>query len=116
MRRAEVRPVKYSMLAAVVFSGGYAVVRHFQLPFEKIIFVVIPLTLNVLPALVFAVQKTVQRPFYVWLSLILYATASTCGFFQPAQQLLWTLTAALMPVAVSILAFFRTLPKQEVED
>jgi hypothetical protein len=111
MRMAEVKPVKYTLFITVVFGVAYALVRQFQIPFEKIIFVVIPLTLNVLPAFVFAVRKRPQNPFFIWLSLALYGLASVCGFIQPSSQLFWTLMAALMPIGVSLIACLFTLGK-----
>jgi len=115
MRTAEIRPAFYTFVVSGIYVITYALVRHFQIPFEKIVFVVMPLNLNILPAFIFAVRRTPQKPILIWISLALYASASTIGFLQSSNQLFWTLMAALMPVLASVVAFVWTfaLPQRE---
>jgi hypothetical protein len=118
MQTAELKPAWYALLVTALFSIAYTVVRHFHIPFEKIVFVVMPLTLNILPAFVFSIRNRPQKPVLIWLSLLFYGGASTLGFIQPASQLFWTLMAALMPVAAACIALLWTLklPKAEEEN
>ena len=113
VRRAEIAPIRYAVLVTIAFAVAYAAVRYFGLPFEKIIFVVIPLNLNLLPAFVFLIRRRRQRPIFIWLSLLLYTLASVVGFMQPERTLFWTLMAALVPVVLSVAAWLRTLRDRE---
>ncbi len=112
---SKLKPVRYALLGSVVFAIVYAVLRYFAFPFEKIIFIVIPMTLNLLPAFVLAARGKRQNHLFLWLSLVLYAAASIRGLQQPTSELMWTLCASLAPVGVSILAFLTTLGEKNNE-
>jgi hypothetical protein len=101
---ARVRPGLTSLGFAVVFTFMYWIVRSLQVPFEKIIFIVIPMSLNILPAMFRAIRHLPQHPGYIWTSLVLYLACSLTGLLKPSSQLTWTLVAALVPVGVSIVA------------
>ncbi len=98
---SNIRPLGLSLLTTILFALLYALVRSFDLPFEKMIFVVIPLCLNVFPAFVLAVLREKQQPLYIIVSLVLYTTCSALGFAQASNQFSWTLIAPFCPVLVS---------------
>lgn len=97
-------PFVISILAAIFFSVVYFLVRHFNLPFEKIVFIVMPMCLNLLPAFVRALKGYEQKPMLILISITLYLICSVLGFLQSENELMWTLAAALMPIVCSILA------------
>ena len=113
MRMAEIKPMWYALLTTILFGIVYAIVRYFRLPFEKIVFVIIPLATNILPAFIFAIRGCPQKPAFVWVSLLLYVAVSIVGFFKASQNFFWTLSDVLVPLGVIILAWLLTLiPKK----
>ncbi len=110
---ANIRPYLTSILVAACFAGGYALIEVFQLPVEKLLFIVFPLSLNVFPAFVRAFRGLPQRPWYILFSLLLYFICAILGLMQPESNFAWTLAAALAPVVVGIMAAFGK--KYEVE-
>jgi hypothetical protein len=102
---SSLRPTRTAAYIALTFVVVYAIVRALGLPFEKIIFVITPLSLNLLPAFVLRASGLVPRPTYVWISLAGYTVCSLVGFLRPETTFAWTLSAALIPIVMSILAF-----------
>jgi Na+/pantothenate symporter len=100
----QTNPIKFSFLFALFFCIFYFLVRYFQIPFEKIVFIIMPICLNLLPAFIRAFKKFEQKPYLVILSSVLYLICSTVGFFKPSEELTWTLAAALMPALFSLIA------------
>jgi hypothetical protein len=103
---ANIQPYLMSAVVAAFFAGGYALIEVFQLPVEKLLFIVFPLSLNVFPAFVRAFRGLPQRPWYIILSLLLYSMCAALGLKQPESQFAWTLAAALAPILVGIIAMF----------
>lgn len=97
-----IRPALFAFVAAGVFVALFLGVRTLSLPFEKLIFLVIPLGLNLLPGLVQLSRQREPNGTFILLSLGGYATCSLIGLFQPERELLWTLLAAFVPVVISI--------------
>ena len=97
-------PFALSLIAAALFGVAYFLLRSFEVPFEKIIFLVIPLSLNIFPALLLAGFHLPPKPGYILLSLSLYMACTILGLRQPDDNFLWTLTAALVPLVVGVLA------------
>jgi hypothetical protein len=77
--------------------GSYLLVRHFGLPFEKLIFLIIPWNLNILPAFAAVMTKRPPSPLIMLGSLALYVLCGIAGLLQPQSNFFWTLTAALVP-------------------
>lgn len=100
----KINPLYLSLLLALIFSIAYFWVRHFNIPFEKIIFIIIPMSLNLLPAFVRAAKGYNQKPYLLIVSTVLYLVCSVFGFLQPSNQLTWTLASALIPILCSLLA------------
>lgn len=102
LKMANMKPFKTSLVATLVFALLYTLVRAYDLPFEKMIFVVLPVCLNLFPAFVLAALRRPPAPMYLWLSLMLYASFSVAGFLQPRDQFSMTLLAPVAPVIVSL--------------
>ena len=95
------KPVRLSVLTTAIFVSVYVFVRSVNVPFEKMIFVVLPVCLNVFPAFVFAVLREKQQPHLILASLALYFVCSVLGFLQPSNEFFWILLAPFCPVLVS---------------
>ncbi|MDO9339614.1 MAG: hypothetical protein Q7T72_03705, partial [Bacteroidales bacterium] len=65
----KINPFLLSISFAIVFSIAYFLVRHFQLPFEKIVFIIMPLGLNLLPAFIRAAKGFDQKPWLILVSI-----------------------------------------------
>lgn len=93
-------PLAVSIGAATLAAAVYLGVRTFAIPFDKIVFVLLPLTLNLLPAflqLAFGRRVTAMP---ILISLGGYLSLATAGFFMPEAQLAYSLAAAIVPVIV----------------
>lgn len=100
----DVKPFLKSVVVTIVFALAYFIVRFLNLPFEKVIFIIIPLPLNLLPAFALAVYGRRQSPVPIIISLIFYSIFSIIGLLQPANQFFTTLLAALCPIVVAFFA------------
>jgi hypothetical protein len=95
-------PFYPALLVAIIFSCIYGVVRYYAIPFEKIIFILLPMCLNLLPAFLAVATGRAVRSIWTILAVAAYLAASFAGLVQPSSELVWTLAAALMPVVVSL--------------
>lgn len=101
---SELRPHLWGVVAGIMFGTAYYLVRYFDIPFEKIVFVVIPLCLNAIPAFALLCAGKRPHPAFTLASLILYSAAAIYGFVQPEDQFTATLLAGLMPILVASVA------------
>lgn len=102
---AKLRPFRTSAWIAVGTTGAYIVLVQFmQLPIEKLLFLVFPLSLNLFPAFVRAFRGLPQSPWYIIVALVLYVGCAVAGLRQPLKSFEWTLAAGLMPIIVGIFA------------
>ena len=102
---AKIRPFRTSAWIAVGTTGAYIVlVQLLQLPIEKLLFLVFPLSLNLFPAFVRAFRGLPQSPWYIIVALILYVSCAVAGLRQPEKSFEWTLAAGLMPIIVGGIA------------
>lgn len=97
-----IRPGLLALYIALIFFFLYAGVRYLALPFEKIIFIIIPFTLNLMPGFVALLTKKQTRVMWILISLIGYLACAMVGFFQPNMQFAATLAASIVPVVVSL--------------
>ena len=100
----KISPFPIAMAFACFFSIIYCILRVNNVPFEKIVFIVMPLSLNTLPAFVRAAKGYSQKPKLILLSIICYLIFSIIGLFQPNNELAWTLIAAAWPLFFSLIA------------
>lgn len=103
---SNIKPFKYALMASITFALIYYVVRSYAIPFEKLVFLIIPLSLNTLPAITQLAFKRQPTPGPMFVSSALFITFGVCGFFQPDSELVWTLSAALVPVIVAVFSPF----------
>jgi len=103
---SHIRPVRDSLIGAFALSTLFVFIRWVGIPFEKIIFLVIPFGLNVLPGIIHISRYRVPRPSYLLISLVGFTTCAIVGLLQPQEELFWTLAAALSPMVVSLVAWF----------
>jgi hypothetical protein len=108
-------PLKISLYASITFTMVYWIVRLLNMPFEKIIFLIMPLSLNVFPALLLLAIRRNPRAVYTFTSVGLYGMSSVIGLMQPASSFFWTLLAALMPMLVGVVALLIELPQKETK-
>lgn len=102
MKAGDFRPTYLALAFAVGFCLLYLVIRYLEIPFEKLIFAIVPSALVLLPVLVDAAQG--KRPSWMKLSLaaILYWAASIYGLLTPGELLYWNLAAALVPTSIAL--------------
>jgi hypothetical protein len=97
------RPLVAAIVVGLSFSVVYIIVRNQSIPFEKLVFMLVPIILNALPA--FLAVATRRRVYASWTiaSISLYIGTSLVGFSQPDLQLAWSLSAVLVPAVLSCL-------------
>ena len=100
------KPFLYAAVVSITFAAIYLLVRTYSLPFEKLVFLIIPFSLNTLPAIVQLAYKREPSPALMALSVIGFIGLGSGGFIQPQNELLWTLSAALVPVVISLASPF----------
>ena len=93
-------PIGLALLVSLLFAAAYAVTRYYQIPFEKLVFILFPLSLNSLPAFIGILFDRRHRSIWTLFSLAGYTAVSIKGLMDPQNDLLWTLMAALVPFAV----------------
>lgn len=98
----------HPLLLSLVFSFGFTVlyflVRYYSIPFEKIVFMVIPFSLNILPAFIRLIKGYSPRPVLICLSTAIYLLLSLFGFLSTEHELSWNLAAVSIPVIFSVFA------------
>ncbi len=97
-------PILVAIAAGLAAALLYVVVRAGDIPFDKIVFILLPITLNLLPAFVQLAFGYTVRLWPILISLIIYVILAGVGFTMPENQLAATLAAALAPIVVSAIA------------
>jgi len=99
-----IRPFRDALVSSLLFGVAYYFVRLADIPFEKLVFLILPISLNLLPAFVRAARSLPQLPSLLLLSLGLYLFCLVVGLSQPRLEFGWTLMAAVMPCIVACIA------------
>jgi hypothetical protein len=94
--------VVLSLGLSLCLAIAYLFVRYIGIPFEKLMFLVIPLTLNILPAFAAIAVKYDPPPRALWTSLLFYGLCGVLGLLQADNNFLWTLAGALVPALISL--------------
>lgn len=110
---SNIRPFRTSVAVSVVFTVLYFLVRRNNLPFEKFVFLLLPISMNIVPAFVFSIRGVPQRPNYLICSIFFYSLCSVFGLIQPRDEFLWTLAAPIAPVIVAFVAWIVTAKAQD---
>jgi len=98
------RPWFFSLAAASLAAAIYFAVKEHDLPFEKVVLLVFPIYLNLVPGLTALWLGLKPRPAHMVMSLILYAACCVLAFGEPHDDFLWTLATPLAPVVPTLLA------------
>jgi len=106
-RISEVGAAKPSFVVAlggsILTAGVYYCVRRIGVPFDKIVFVLLPLTLNFVPALVLlAFGREIPRGL-VYFSAAGYLGIAILGFIADQTDMTYSLAAATVPIAATCL-------------
>ncbi|MDA3943106.1 MAG: hypothetical protein PF694_06155 [Bacteroidetes bacterium] len=99
-----IKALPIAILASLTFAIAYFIVRFFNIPFEKIIFIIIPMCLNLLPAFVRLIKNYSPKPWLVLVSLFIYSCFAVYGFIKPESEMSMTLAASMVPLFFSLLA------------
>lgn len=104
---ARMKPFLVAAASAGLFAAVYAATRYLEAPFEKIIFLIMPLGLNLLPGMVQLIHKGRATVLPLITSLFGYSLCGLIGFLQPRLELAWTLAAALVPPLVGFVLWVK---------
>lgn len=95
-------PFLFSISAGTLFALVYFVVRFLEIPFEKIVFSVMPITMNLLPALLPLVAGKKPKICYTVYSLVIYSLVVFIGLLIPSTALYASLGAIVVPILFSL--------------
>jgi hypothetical protein len=101
---SELRRASYSAAAAALFAVCYALVNYLHVPFDRLILVLLPSCLNIVPALILAVRGTRQVPSLLLISIVPYAICAFLGLLPIRVAPVFAVVAPLMPLMVSVIA------------
>lgn len=100
----KIKPLRTSLLISLVFCVIYYAVITLKLPFEKLVFLLLPICMNIVPAFFRMYKGLAQKPIYLYISIILYVLASIKALTDPHNEFFFTVAAPLMPFFVSIIS------------
>jgi hypothetical protein len=104
---AAIRPLKFALATTAVFAICFAIVDYTKIDFDQLVFLIFPVALNILPAFVRVVSNKMQSANYIWISVGLYAIFALLSAIRPSSEFFWRLLPPLMPMVVSVVAYFR---------
>lgn len=94
-------PFSMATFSAIVFAVVYYIVKYFNLPFEKILLVVVPFSIVLLPLFVSKYFDRVPSITSLVISVLGYVLIAATGFVLPIVNFFATLSAVFFPVVVS---------------
>jgi hypothetical protein len=113
LRMTSIQPLRKALLATIGFAVLYGVDSGLNLQFDKVMFIVLPVCLNLFPAFVALALGRRHAHLYVWSSLVLYVFCSVMGLLEPANQYTMTLLAPVVPIIVSGVVLLGYLIRRE---
>ena len=105
----EMKPLFNGLATATLFTAIYFLVTFFQVPFEKLVFLMLPISMICVPAFIGASLRQQPSPRYLWLSIALYLMCTILALAQPADEFFFSIAAPLMPAVVSVLVLVRSV-------
>ena len=91
---------------SAVLAASYYIVRTvLGVPFEKLVFIIIPAAITLLPVLIMRLRCSTWNMWHVsWLlsSVVAYTALSIAGLFLPNDQMWLNIVAAFVPVIVAL--------------
>jgi hypothetical protein len=108
-----IKPLASSIAMVGMFAAVYVWMQQLGLPQEKVIFILLPVSMTTLPAFARAIRGLPQKPVYIIMSLVSYFACSMWGLHQPDGQLLWNLAAVALPLLTAVIAAFGKVTTHE---
>lgn len=96
------RPFIYSILSAAFFTLAYWAVRYFHIPFDRLILVLLPSCLCIVPSIVLALRGMQQNVFWPGSALALYIIASLGALLSATYGEVLSVAAPTLPLLVSL--------------
>lgn len=97
-----IKPIILSGFISILFTAIYFLVKHFNLPLEKLVFLLLPICMNVVPAFFRQIFGLKPKPLYLYMSIILYLLISIKALTDQQNEFFYTLAAPIVPFIVSI--------------
>jgi len=97
-------PFFLSLIISIIFCVLYFLVITLKLPFEKLVFLLLPICMIIVPAFFRIFKGLAQKPIYLYLAILLYSLASIKALIDPDNEFFFTVAAPLMPLLVSVIA------------
>jgi hypothetical protein len=104
--RMDQMPLLYSLLAAAGFTVIYAIVRYYQVPFDRLVFVLLPSCLAIVPSLVLAIRGVRQTPLLPAAAITAYASLSAVALLSNRFGEEFAVAAPIAPLLISVVALF----------
>jgi hypothetical protein len=104
MRTAElsqVKPLLYCGLSAFIFASLYVFVRYFGIPLDKLVLLLLPFCLNIVPGLIGIVRSGAPQPALIWLSVGFYCCCALMSLAFDRSERAFAVAAPLMPMMIS---------------
>lgn len=106
--RHDARPAKNPILPALigglVFTALYIIVRHLNLPFDRLVLILLPSCLTIAPSLVLTMLGARQSPIWPAVAVALYVFLSGGAFLSEAHGEALSVAAPIAPLVLSIAA------------
>jgi hypothetical protein len=99
-------PLLIALSASILFSVVYVLVRHFALPLDRLVLVLLPSCLTIVPSLIIAIRGAKQEPIYPAVSIALYILFGIGTFASRDHGESFSVAAPIGPLLISFAAFF----------
>lgn len=104
--RMDQLPFLYSGIAAIAFTLVYGVVRYYQVPFDRLVFVLLPSCLAIVPSLVLAIRGVRQTQILPLVAITAYAGLSAVALLSDQYGEEFAVAAPIAPLLISVVALF----------
>lgn len=108
------RPFFGALFVGVCFSGFYIITTIIDVPFEKLVFLFLPIFMISIPAFALYAVDVRPRPWLLQLSLALYVALGIAGLLDEPREFLFTVAAPLAPVLTAALGIGIYIRQREV--
>lgn len=106
-----INSLKIASLSAIAFALLYYLIRIYSIPFEKVVFLAIPMSINIFPALIGLIYNKKGVALLTIASCTLYLAISLVGWAQPERSFEFSLSAAGVPLLSALMIVF--MPRRE---
>lgn len=109
-------PFLISLFIALSFTIIYFIVDLLKLPFEKLVFLLLPIGMNAVPAFFREYKNYKQYSRFIYFSIILYAACSIKALVDPSDEFFFTVAAPITPFVAGLFALLLKKEKYEVNN